>query len=39
MVNQSKETLWSFDVEALYAICSAARVDWVAALTKLSTED
>jgi hypothetical protein len=26
------DALWSFDVEALYAICSALELDWVAAL-------
>jgi len=30
------EALWNFDVEALHAICSAAGIDWVAALPTIA---
>ena len=31
-VLKNPEALWAFNVEALYAICSALELDWVAAL-------
>jgi len=35
-VLKDPETLWSFNVEALHAICSAVGLDWVAALPAIS---